>query len=142
MDINNVSSTSSSTNKLQSGLNNQMLGKDSFLKLLVTQLRNQDPLNPIEDKEFIAQMAQFSTLEEIQNLTKTLQGSQEDIKEVLYNINESLDKSNANIKNIVDDLNKNQTLNKGQLEELNLEIRTLNNKVTSIESMINAYTNK
>ncbi|MBO9540979.1 hypothetical protein J7643_10350 [bacterium] len=48
------------------------LGKNDFLKLLVTQLRFQDPMNPMEDKEFIAQMAQFSSLEEMQNLSKTL----------------------------------------------------------------------
>lgn len=42
--------------------------KDTFLKLLVAQLQNQDPLNPAEDKEFIAQLAQFTTVEELQNL--------------------------------------------------------------------------
>ncbi len=51
---------------------NQKLDKDAFLKLLVTQLRHQDPLNPIEDKEFISQMAQFSSLEQMQNMGKTM----------------------------------------------------------------------
>ena len=47
---------------------NDMLGKDAFFKLLVTQLRYQDPLSPMDDREFVAQMAQFSTLEQMQNM--------------------------------------------------------------------------
>ena len=42
------------------------MGKQDFLNLLVLQLRYQDPLNPVDDKEFIAQMAQFSALEQMQ----------------------------------------------------------------------------
>lgn len=44
------------------------MDKDAFLKLLVTQLRYQDPLSPMDDRDFIAQMAQFSSLEQMQNL--------------------------------------------------------------------------
>lgn len=44
------------------------MGKDQFIQLLITQLRYQDPLNPTQDKEFIGQMAQFSALEQMQNL--------------------------------------------------------------------------
>lgn len=52
---------------------NGALGKDAFLKLLVTQLQNQDPTSPMDDKEFIAQMAQFSSLEQMQNMTKAME---------------------------------------------------------------------
>ena len=52
------------------------LGKDEFLQLLVCQMKNQDPLEPEKDTQFIAQLAQFSALEQMQNLNETAVNSQ------------------------------------------------------------------
>lgn len=52
---------------------NNGLGQDAFFKLLITQLQNQDPLNPMEDRQFISQMAEFSSLEKTEKLYSLLE---------------------------------------------------------------------
>ena len=68
--------------QIQADENNKRIGKpmgaksemekEAFLKLLVTQLRHQDPTRPMEDKEFVSQMAQYSSLEQMRNLNNEM----------------------------------------------------------------------
>jgi flagellar basal-body rod modification protein FlgD len=71
--VNNTNVGTSSTDRKAKG---DTLGKQDFLQLMVTQLRYQDPLNPVDDKEFIAQTAQFTALEQTQNLYNATMVSQ------------------------------------------------------------------
>ncbi|BAS27504.1 flagellar hook capping FlgD N-terminal domain-containing protein [Limnochorda pilosa] len=50
----------------------EVMGKDDFLRLLMTQLEYQDPINPVKNEEFAAQLAQFSSLEQMQNLNDAM----------------------------------------------------------------------
>lgn len=71
--VNNTASDSTSKDK-KTGTGE--LGKDAFLQLLVTQMKYQDPLNPNTDTQFVAQLATFSQLEQMQNLSQTAINSQ------------------------------------------------------------------
>lgn len=58
--------------KQMKGTGNSQLDKDAFFKLMLTQLKNQDPTNPLKNHEMAAQLAQFSTLEQMSNMNTTL----------------------------------------------------------------------
>ena len=65
---------------------NDALDKDTFLQLLVAQLKNQDPLDPQDNSSYIAELAQFSSLEQMTNVAKSL----EELGKVVGNIDTSV----------------------------------------------------
>ena len=69
-------------NEKMTGIKNkQQMGKDEFLTLLIAQLSHQDPTNPMDNTEFVAQMAQFSSLEQMHNMSNGF----EKIASVMHN---------------------------------------------------------
>ena len=73
------------------------LDKDAFLRLLTTQLSHQDPLNPMEDREFIAQLAQFSSLEQMQNLNQSVNKASEEMLKSVRSMNQNQIDANIEI---------------------------------------------
>ncbi len=103
--VNSASSSQTSTNSV--------LGKDDFLKLLITQLKNQDPMNPTDGTAFASQLAQFSQLEQLSNLNDAIQQSMNNSLYLTQSINNSL-ASNLVGKNVT--VLSDSVSNKGQGE--------------------------
>lgn len=70
-----IQAGSFSTAQSQTGAPSSILGKDDFLKLLTMQLRYQDPMDPMKGTEFAAQLAQFSSVEQLSNISTNIQQS-------------------------------------------------------------------
>lgn len=72
MAIDALSTATASNAQSAAAAASKTMGKDAFLKLLITQLQHQDPLNPADSTEFTAQLAQFSSLEQLSNVNENL----------------------------------------------------------------------
>ncbi len=93
-----VSSTTSSTSQTAAATaapttainpNDQLANKETFLKLLVAQIKNQDPMNPSDGVQFLTQLAQFSSLEQSMQTNKQLTSIQQSIDKVAANTENS-----------------------------------------------------
>ncbi len=146
----NKTTTTEATKK-----SNDELGKDQFLQLLVTQLQHQDPLKPMDDTQFIGQMAQFSALEQMQNLntsftmTKAMNmvgkyatgiltdddGSQEEISGEVQSVRMSSGKAYALVdgKEIpIDDITEVQNISESDIIDLNKYTQLIGKNVNSV----------
>ncbi|MGC8594359.1 MAG: flagellar hook assembly protein FlgD [Candidatus Kryptoniota bacterium] len=75
MQLNQVSTTSASASSATQLQNTPVLGEHDFLKLLITQLQNQDPMNPLDSTQLASQLAQFSSVQELAALNQNVQSS-------------------------------------------------------------------
>lgn len=138
-----IEAASSTTNTDVNGIANEVkkeLDKDAFFKLLITQLQNQDPLKPMEDKEFIAQMAQFSSLEQMNNMNQNLK-QMIDVQRV--NQNSSLIGKTVEREFVEDD---ETNLIKGEVEKISFEdgktfahLNNENNDIINVDNITAIY---
>lgn len=115
--LDRISKDKKNTKRIKS----QSLDKDAFLKLMLEQLKNQNPLSPMENKDFMAQMAQFSSLEQLSNMAK----SQDNTNKMATTLAAQLEK----IKVIMAD--------KSQNAEILAELKTLNKMIKEMNATPN-----
>lgn len=117
--IENIGTSTANATNSTTTAQNKAIGKDEFFKLLVAQLKNQDPLNPQDGAAFSAQLAQFSSLEQLTNL------------------NAAMTSQNANYANLlnaqsVNLIGKEVTANKVNATDTSLET-TITGQVSSVQ---------
>ena len=113
-------------------LENQEMGQDAFLKLLMAEMQNQDPMNPMDSKDTVAQMAQFSTVEQLTKVSEAVVKGNEEAKESIFKIEEALAKLNNNL---VDG----GTLNSSKLDVINESQQELINQMIKQNNSLSAY---
>ncbi|MEA1974614.1 MAG: flagellar hook capping FlgD N-terminal domain-containing protein [Bacillota bacterium] len=113
-------------------IEDQTLGQDAFLKLLMAEMENQDPLEPMDSKDTIAQMAQFTSVEQLGKINTTIEKNNEDSKLIMLDI-----------KNALSDLNSSFTSgensNEEKLDEINENQTELLNEMIKLNNSLSAY---
>ncbi len=89
MTIPMIGSTAASSGATTSAAAKTMLGKDDFMKLLVAQMQHQDPLNPSDSSQMAAQLAQFSSLEQLTNISQQMATQASDSATLVNTVNNS-----------------------------------------------------
>lgn len=117
--LDRISNDASNTAKLK----NQQLDKDAFLRLMMTQLAHQDPLSPMDNEQMIAQMAQFSSVEQLGAISETVQLQliqNDNIYNVLKDMNDGNVSPDTNTKldSLISKTDRSNELNTEILEEL------------------------
>ncbi len=92
-DIGSITSNPTQKATITKSLQEQDLGRDAFLRLLTVQLQNQDPMEPVKNEDFVAQLSQFSSLEQLQQINSAV--SQDANTQGLANLQQSVDNNTA-----------------------------------------------
>lgn len=101
MGVEAVSANQGTANQYSTGALAKTLGQDAFFKLLITQLRYQNPLEPLQDQEFIAQLATFSTLEQATKLNTQFEKLTASLQDSLFAI-ASVQQATACLGNVIE----------------------------------------
>ncbi len=126
-------------NKTDELKKNQEMGREQFLKVLMTQLSHQNPLSPLEDKDFIAQMAQFTSVESMQAMVEGLDDVKKEVSSIKASIAEKENDDKTKKTDEADKAEKTELSEREKLvEEANKlmeilnenELKELNNSLT------------
>ncbi|REL38677.1 hypothetical protein DYD21_01635 [Rhodohalobacter sp. SW132] len=131
MDINNINSFTSMANNERTSKNKNDLGQQEFLQLLVAQMRNQDPINPLDGAEFASQLAQFNSVEQLINVNNGLAHLQESQELMSSSLTNSMAASltGKNVKALSNEVH----LASGESANINYK---LNNSASEVEVII------
>jgi len=131
--LKSISQSDSKTSK-KDGNN---LGKDDFLKLLMAQMRNQDPLNPMQDKDYIAQLATFSSLEQMTNMNTSLNNFLETMSTNLLQFSELIGKKVSYV--VVSEDGKTTTVEEGIVKSVERNTNGFKVNLTNGKSTYTQY---